>query len=194
MDLTAPVYRLDREKLIEVVHYICANCSPEELGNVKLHKILYFSDMLHFLSTGAPLTGVEYQKQQFGPTARHLSWAVDKLAAEGKLRLERRDYFGLSKTDYIALQQPRAGALSNHAVQILNDVIAFVCSRSAKEISELSHDAAWRAAEIGEVIPYHAALGLLPCAISDSDVAAAISEAHRVAPIIEKENAAAEVL
>jgi uncharacterized phage-associated protein len=193
MEMKAPVYRLDRDKLIEVVHYICANCSPEELGNVKLHKILYFSDMLHFLSTGEPLTGVEYQKQQFGPTARHLSWAVDKLVAHGKLKIERRDYFGHMKTDYIVLQQPRPGALSNHAVQILNDVIAFVCSRSAKEISELSHDAAWQAAEIGEVIPYDAALGLLPCAITDADVTAAISEAHRVAPLIEKEDAAAQV-
>ncbi len=194
MEMSAPVYRLDREKLIEVVHYVCASCSPEELGSVKLHKILYFSDMLHFLSTGEPLTGVEYQKQQFGPTARHLSWAVDRLAAQGKLRIEQRDYFGLSKTDYIAIQQPRPGALSNHAIQILNDVIAFVCSRSAKEISELSHDAAWQAAEIGEVIPYHAAMGLLPCAVTDSDVAAAVAEARRVAPIIEKENAPAQVL
>lgn len=193
MEMRSPAYRLDRNKLIEVVHYICASCSPEELGNVKLHKILYFSDMLHFLSTGEPLTGVEYQKQQFGPTARHLSWAVGKLVAQGKVKIERRDYFGLLKTDYIALQQPQPGALSNHAVQILNDVIAFVCSRSAKEISELSHDVAWQAAEIGEVIPYHAALGLLPCSITDADVAAAVSEAHRVAPMIEKENAAARV-
>ena len=194
MEMKAPVYRLDRDKLIKVVHYVCANCSPEELGSVKLHRILYFSDMLHFLSTGEPLTGVEYRKQQFGPTARHLAWAVNELAAQGKLKIEQRDYFGFSKTDYIAVQQPGPGSLSNHAVQILNDVIAFVCSRSAKEISELSHDAAWQAAEIGEVIPYHAALGLLPCAITDSDVAAAIEEAHRVAPIIEKENAAAQVL
>lgn len=193
MEMIAPVYQLDRMKLIEAVHYICANCSPEELGNVKLHKILYFSDMLHFLSTGKPLTGVEYQKQEFGPTARHLTWAVTQLISQGKLRAEKRDYFGLTKTDYVALEQPRAGALSNHAVQILNDVIGFVCSRTAREISELSHDVAWQAAEIGEVIPYHAALGLLPSAITDADVAAAVSEAHRVAPLIEKENAAAEV-
>lgn len=194
MELKEPVYRLDRAKLVETVHYICANCTPEELGNVKLHKILYFSDMLHFLSTGEPLTGVEYQKQQFGPTARHLSWAVSQLVAQGKLRVERRDYFGLRKTDYLVLQPPRSAALSNHATQILNDVIAFVCSRSAKEISELSHDVAWQAADIGEVIPYYAALGLLPCAVTDADVAAGISEAQRVASLVEKENAAAEVL
>jgi hypothetical protein len=31
---------LDRDKLLDVVHYICARCDRRELGKVKLHKIL----------------------------------------------------------------------------------------------------------------------------------------------------------
>lgn len=51
-----PKPRVDFAKLKDVVHYVCAQCNQDELGNVKLHKILYFADMLHYLSLRKPLT------------------------------------------------------------------------------------------------------------------------------------------
>lgn len=182
-----PVPKFNRDKFRDVVHYICANCEPAELGNVKLHKILYFADMLKFMDTLEPLTGVEYQKQKFGPVARHLTWAVDELCREGLLRVERRQYFGYTKLDYISQVSPNTNRLTNEEVDLLNDVIAYVCSKSAKEISELSHDVAWEAARIGEIIPYYAALGLLPEAVTDADVKAAVEEARRIRPVIDAE-------
>lgn len=180
----------NREKFKDVVHFVCASCSPEELGNLKLHKILYFSDMLKFLSSLQPLTGVEYIKQKFGPTARHLTWAVNELCKEGRLKVVRRDYFGFEKVDYISLTSPSRKRLSNDDVHLLSDVIDFVCSKSAKEISELSHDAAWEAAELGQTIPYYAAPGLVPAPVSEQDIAGAIDEAHRIRPLIDAELAA----
>jgi hypothetical protein len=91
--------QFDRAKLKHAVHYICARCPVDELGKVRLHKMLYFADMLHFIGTGTPLTGVQYQKQKLGPIARHLNWAIDELIREGRLRVERRDYFGFEKMD-----------------------------------------------------------------------------------------------
>src|SRR5208337_999071 len=100
----AQKHKVNLGKLKDVTHYVCYRCTQEELGNVKLHKILYFADMLHFLSERKPLTGVEYQKQAFGPVARHLSWAINELSKEGAIKVEKRDYFGFKKTDYICVQ------------------------------------------------------------------------------------------
>lgn len=179
----------EKQKLKDVVHYVCARCDRAELGNVKLHKILYFADMLRFIDSGKPLTGVEYQKQKFGPVARHLTWAVNELCRDGLLRVEKRKYFGFAKTDYVSQASPITTRLSNEEIHLLNDVIDFVCERSAKEISELSHDEAWQAASIGETIPYYAAFGLEPAPITDADVEAAIEEARRVRPVIDAERA-----
>lgn len=182
-DLLQPAF--DREKFKDVVHFICDNCNIHELGNVKLHKILYFSDMLCFLSTGNPMTGAEYQKQQFGPAARHLSATIDQLIRDNRLRVEKRNYFGFTKVDYISIQQPSRLRLgSNEEVQILREVIDFVCARSAKEISELSHNEAWHAAELGETIPYYSAFGMVPSGISIQDMEAAIEEARKIRPVI----------
>lgn len=177
------------QKLKDVVHYVCAQCRPDELGNVKLHKILYFADMLHFLSVNKPLTGVEYQKQSFGPVARHLSWAINELCKEGALRVQKRDYYGFKKIDYFAVQSPSVSRLSNSEIALINDVIGFVCERSAKEISELSHMEPWKAAEIGETLPYPSAYGLLPSEATDDDIEAAIAEARSIRQEIENEAA-----
>jgi hypothetical protein len=70
---------------------------------------------------------------------------------------------------------------------MLDEVIEFARSRSAKCISELSHMAAWEAAEIGGTIPYYSAFGLYPAAVTDADVDAAVSEARKIRPSIEAE-------
>jgi hypothetical protein len=186
--------QFDRAKLKDAIHYICARCPADELGKVKLHKILCFADMIHFVGTGSPLTGVQYQEQKFGPMAEHLNWAIAELQGESRLRVERRDYFGFEKMEYHALGEVDASRLSEAGQRALDDVIDFVRRRSAKAISELSHTAAWDAVEIGDTIPYYSAFGLFPAAVTDADVEAAADEARRIRPLIEAERREGQVL
>lgn len=181
-----PTVELDREMLKDVVHYICDRCEMAELGNVKLHKILYFADMLHFRETGRPLTGVEYVKQPFGPTARHLTWAVGELEREGRLRVAHRSYYGFAKKDYASLKPPATTRIGNRQAVLLHDVIDFVCARSTREISELSHNAAWEAARMGEVLPYYTVFGWEPGEVTDDDLAWAMTEGERLRSRIEE--------
>ncbi len=175
---------LDRQKLKSVVHYICHQCRPEELGNVKLHKILYFADMLHFMDTGRALTGAKYQKQQFGPVATHLTSALSELVRDQIVEVRTRDYFGFPKTDYVSLCVPPVAALSNIEKQLIEDVIDFVCARTNKEISELSHNEAWHTAAMGETIPYFTVYGWMPGEVTDADLEFATQDARRIAPLI----------
>ncbi|MGO4836011.1 Panacea domain-containing protein, partial [Rhizobiaceae sp. 2RAB30] len=57
-----------RDKLRAAVLHVISSCKPDRLGAVKLHKVLYYSDMLSYLDTGKPVTGAEYRKRPFGPT------------------------------------------------------------------------------------------------------------------------------
>lgn len=170
----------DRAKFEAVVHYICANVPVEELGRVKLHKILYFSDMLHFVATGRPLTGVEYQKQPFGPAARHLKAALDKLQREGALEVLRRDYFGFPKYDFVSKTPPNNQTFSNTEISLLGEVMDFVRLKSAREISDLSHNDAWHSVKMGERIPYYSAFSLYPVELNEEDIAWGESEARRI--------------
>lgn len=172
--------QFDRAKFLDVVHYICARCQPTELGRVKLHKILYFADMINFVATGMPLTGAEYQKQAFGPVAIHLQGALRQLEAADRVEIRIRDYFGYRKHDFVARLEPDLARLAEHERQLIDDVTDFVCARSAREISEFSHNAVWQLAEIGERLPYPTAFNILPAEITDKDVEWGENEARRL--------------
>lgn len=172
--------QFDRRKLLAVVHYVCATVPVEELGRVKLHETLYFADMLHYAARGRPLTGVEYQKQPFGPAARHLNWALQTLEEQGLLTVSRRDYFGFPKDDFFSERPPDPESLTEYERGLLGEVMDFVRLRSARQISEFSHNDAWSAVSMGERIPYYTAYSLYSVALEEGDLAWGESEARKV--------------
>lgn len=159
-----PGIEFDREKFLDAIHHIIHSCrdTPELLGKTKLHKNLYYSDMLHFVVEGKPLTGVEYIKAQFGPTARYLEWGLRTLRERGLISIATEEYFGLGKFIFRSEREPRTNRLSPEEKALMGEVIAFVCERTAREISEISHAAPWQTAKMGERIPYSSAYLLLP--------------------------------
>jgi uncharacterized protein YwgA len=169
--------QFDREKFKEAILFLATYCPPEELGNVKLHKMLYFADMMTFLEEGRPLTGVDYLKQKFGPTARHLTSAVEDLSREGRLTVRETEHHGFYKKDYVATGPFNPSRLAEQELTLLREVADFVRGKTARQISEISHNAAWEAAELGEVIPYFTALQLVPVEVTDDDRAWALETA-----------------
>ena len=171
------VIKLDIEKLKAAVLYVCGRVDASQLGKMKLHKILYFADMLWYSETGHSMTGAHYQKQQFGPMARELKQALGQLELSGSLTQQKRKFYGFEKTDFIAniAGSTRSNRLSKDEYALIDIVTDFVCGKSAKEISELSHNAAWHAAELGEDIPYFSTFGWNQGFVPDEDVARALT-------------------
>jgi hypothetical protein len=179
LDLSEQI-QFDRSKFLDVVHYICAKIPVEELGRARLHRALYLADMLRFTASGQPLTGEDYQKQPFGPSARHLPWALDTLQDGGALAVTGRTYFGFPKEDFVSRRDPDLTRLTVEELRLIDDVTDFVRGRSAREISELTHGAAWEMLAVGDRIPYFTAFYFYPVAVSDEDVAWGEAEARRI--------------
>jgi uncharacterized phage-associated protein len=154
----------NKDIFLEAVHHIIAARTerPETLGKTKLHKCLYYADMLHFVDKGAPITGVDYIKESYGPVARYLNWALDELKRTGTIEYEKTRYFGMEKFDFVAKRPSVSNILGPYERDLLNEVIEFVCGFSAKEISEISHAQPWKSVGMGERIPYASAFLLLP--------------------------------
>jgi uncharacterized phage-associated protein len=184
-------FRFDREKFKDAVHFVIHHVGGhggrESLGNTKLHKILYYSDILRFLDTGEPLTGEDYLRQRFGPTARHLAWAVRELEREKRISIAKVNYFGYAKSEYNAAAEFRSNRLAADEIALITHVIEFVCQHTVHEISEFSHDEVWSSVAMGERIPYYAAFAMLPAELTEEDIEEAASEAIRLAPRIEAE-------
>jgi antitoxin SocA-like protein len=172
--------QFDRAKFLEVVHYICAKIPVEELGRRRLHRALYLADMLHFTTGGQPLTGEDYQKQPFGPCARHLTWALATLQGSGAIEVKERMYFGFPKEDYVSRRDPDLTRLTAEELRLIDDVMDFVRGRCARELSELKTGEAWEILALGDRIPYYSAFYFYPVGLSDEDLAWGEAEARRI--------------
>jgi len=159
----SPVMQFDRNKLKAVILRTCELCPPDKLGAVKLHKVLYFLDMISFARSGQAATGAEYRKRPFGPTCVQLLPTLRAMEQAGELAITETDYFGLRKKEFHARTAPEMNRLSTAEAALLEGVVDFVCNQNtAKSISEISHQAPWEMAEFGETIGYDTALMLFP--------------------------------
>lgn len=162
-----------REKLKTLVHYVASRCEdPALLGSIKLNKVLWVSDLWAYVGSGTPITGERYVKQQFGPVSPSMPGILDELEAEDKLVVRRVEAHGNPKVDYIALKRPEniSQLFTADEISLVDEAIEFVCSHTAMEISDKSHDVIWKLAEIGEEIPYEAMLASRLDGVSKSDV------------------------
>lgn len=172
-----------RDKLKALVHYVIARCEdPNILGSIKLNKVLWVSDLWAYVKWGQPITGEHYVKQQFGPVASTVG-IMNELQAEKKIVVRRRETFGYTKTDYIALVPPEniSAQFTADEISLVNEAIEFVClEHTAMGISDKTHDIIWQLAEIGEEIPYEAMWASRLDGVTKDDVkwAQAVSAKH----------------
>lgn len=175
---------VNADKLRAAILHVISSCKPDNLGAVKLHKVLYYTDMMTFLDTGSPVTNATYRKRPFGPTCDVLLAALEDLEAEGAIEVETVDYHGFKKKEFTLKAPSKTNQLSDDEKTTLDEMIDFVCNNNtAKSISDFSHDMVWEMVEFGEVIPYHNAINLIPHEASKEALEWGQAEAKRIADI-----------
>lgn len=173
--------QFNRNILENIVLYACERCGSENVGAVKLHKVLYYADMISFAGDGCPIIGATYRKRPFGPTCEQLQRSLRDMEAKHELEIREEDYFGYRKKRFEPRRNADLSSLSSDQKLLLDDIIDFVCvQNSAKTISELSHNRAWEIVEFGEIIPYESVHLLFPTEVSESAFEWAERERHSV--------------
>ena len=183
MDTYETNQSLDWPKFKELVHYICEKAEdPSCLGSIKLNKVLWYSDVVSFLTTGRPITGETYVKRQHGPVPRDVVRAIDALVKEGKIERGKVDHFGRLKHEYIAIFAADKNRFTSEEMSIIDGAFEHVClNHTATSISEETHNKIWEMAEMGEPIPYEAVFASVIGEIDETDLAWAKEELAKVA-------------
>ncbi|MFN3219850.1 MAG: Panacea domain-containing protein [Acidimicrobiales bacterium] len=150
----------DERKLTELIVYVAARLRSDRSGGAtKLNKVLLFADFAHVRRTGIPITGAEYQKLEHGPAPRRLRPLRDALVAAGDAELREEEFLGYRQHRLVPLREADLSVFTDDEMATVDKVLADLDGMSAKQVSDLSHDeAGWRLTEMGETIPYAAAL------------------------------------
>jgi hypothetical protein len=147
----------DQEKFDNLVLYVASKCpDPTKLGAVRLRKILYYADSLHYMKTRKPIAGATYIKWEKGPVPRQLQASLDRLEKRGALVVKQGAHpYGYPMTFYYALKEPDIKRFDAEEISLVDGLIQTICSEyTAESISKLSHHNAWEVAAIGEELPY----------------------------------------
>ena len=129
---------------------------------------------------GRPITGANYRKLPAGPVPRELLKARDALIDSGRVRLVARPVMTYVQHRLIPTSSvDPLEYFEQDELAIIDEVIDTLAPMTAAQVSELSHrEIGWKAAPLGDDIPYETAL-LSPDAPDDEDdwlaMAAALS-------------------
>jgi hypothetical protein len=155
--------RFRRARFRAAVHHLCWACEdPRALGAERLHLVLWYADRNLHLRRGRPLTGATYVRHRAGPRARPLEAQLRELERDGLLARRPRGG-GADGPDQQLLfalapppPAPAPGRLDAEEVAELEAAFRGVClgPRAAAVPRRAAHDAVWRAALIGEALPY----------------------------------------
>lgn len=150
----------DERKLTELIVYVASRLRSDRNGGAtKLNKVLFFADFAHVRRNGLPITGAEYQKLEHGPAPRRLRPVRDALVAAGDAELREEEFLGYRQHRLVPLRDADLSVFTSDELATVDKVLDDLDGLNARQVSDLSHDeAGWRLTEMGETIPYAAAL------------------------------------
>jgi hypothetical protein len=146
----------NESKFKELVLYIAQKSMDDSTyGATKLNKLLCFSDFMSYGASGRPITGMDYQKLEWGPAPRRLKPLQRDLINDGSAQLITAAY-GYPQARLVALRDPDLSLFSGPEIAIVDGVLEKLKHLNATSISDYSHKwfSGWDAAGIGETIPY----------------------------------------
>jgi hypothetical protein len=129
--------------------------SKPNVGETVIHKLLYFIDFDYYEKFEENLMGATYIKNHHGPTSVELGSIIKDMQDKEELEAVKSKYFKYDQKKYLPLRRPNLEVLSAREIQHIDEVLARLSDKNAKEIENYSHgDIPWKAAEEGEPLSY----------------------------------------
>jgi transcriptional regulator with XRE-family HTH domain len=152
--ISIPAINLDKFK--QILLYVLERCAGKpNIGETVLYKLLYFADFNYYETYEEQMTGASYKKSTYGPIPVEFQKVVQTMEKAGEIKPIRDEFYGYSQKRYIPLKKPDLSKLKASEKEILDKVISTLSDKTAKEISDYSHeDIPWKATKDKEVIDY----------------------------------------
>lgn len=152
--------RSSDQKFKELILYLAQKSEGDErFGAVKLHRLLFYVDFVAYLTLGQSVTGQEYQKQRFGPTARRLLPVQKEMQEDDEIAIRQDDYFGKNQNRVLAKRLANLDVFSPQEVDLIDRVVRRFWNSNATVLSDETHRLfLWQILGEGETIPYEMAL------------------------------------
>jgi len=156
LDLQIRVTKKNLKKFKQVLLYVLGKIgSKPNVGETVLHKILYFIDFDYYEKFEENLMGATYIKNHHGPTAVELKEIISDMRKKEEIEVVKSKYFKYHQKKYLPIKRPNLSVLSAREIEHIDDVLARLSDKNAREIENYSHnDIPWKVAENGKPLSY----------------------------------------
>jgi Protein of unknown function (DUF4065) len=125
-------------------------------GLVKLNKTLWLADFSSYRERRYPVTGRLYQKLANGPAPVEMRPLLNEMERDGIISLAATAVPNEQRP--VANVEPMLNDFSEADIEFIDRAIEYYRPMTAAQASEDSHGVAWRTRELGDDIPYDAAI------------------------------------
>ena len=155
-DLQIRVTEQNLEKFKQVLLYVLNKVgSKPNVGETVLHKLLYFIDFDYYEKFEENLMGATYIKNHHGPTSVELGHVLEDMQKQNEIEAVKSQFFKYQQKKYLPRRLPDLDILSARDTSHIDDVLARLSDKNAREIEHYSHgDIPWRVAQNGKPISY----------------------------------------
>ncbi len=155
-DFQIRVTKKNLEKFKQVLLYVLGKVgSKPNVGETVIHKLLYFIDFDYYEKFEESLMGATYIKNYHGPTSKELGPILADMQKKGEIEAVKSKYFKYEQKKYLPLKRPNLDVLSAREIEHIDDVLARLSDKNAREIENYSHnDIPWKTAEDGKPLSY----------------------------------------
>ena len=148
----------DLELVENIISYISSKVS--NLTITSLNKYLWFIDILSFNQRGISITGLTYQKQQYGPTIIDQRYKEISLLDDKYIRNDYEDESG-TKTIIASKKNFDLSKLNDSEIEIINKIIKLLKNKNVTDISNMSHEEeGWKKTKKFDEISFEYAINL----------------------------------
>jgi uncharacterized phage-associated protein len=125
----------------------------EDVSITKLNKLLFYADFIHYRLHSVSISGTKYVHVPYGPVPDGYLAIIELLEKEDVIRIDEEPFYQGRVVS--AKKEPDFASLPGSALQALEQVCDFFGNKSAKEVSEISHnEAGYKETEQGKPISY----------------------------------------
>ncbi len=144
------------KKFKEVLLYVLSKVGGKSnIGEAVIYKLLYFIDFDFYEKFEEQLVGATYIKNRYGPTPVEFKTVVNDMIQGGEVVKVEGKYFNYPQRKYLAVRRPNLDVLSGREIEHIDDVLARLSDKNAKEMENYSHeDIPWKTAEDGKPLSY----------------------------------------
>jgi len=140
---------INSEKFKTLVLHIANSPYVNDLGKVKLWKLIYFIDTNALRETGQTITGSEYIKYEHGPVPSRGDKILKQMKKENKIDIQQEIYSSYRINKIVPQDMPETNIFSEEEISLIDKTCQNYGVRTAGYLSEVSHDEpAWHYAKM----------------------------------------------